>query len=94
MDQHFEYYDFGKNHAPRKVIKSGYKKEVKSATNVSMAALLNTGNLKIHLKTHSGEKSIVCNQCDCQFYAFTHSAVEKSQVNVASVTLHRLMQTP
>ena len=29
MDQHFEYYDFGKNHAPRKVIKSGYKKEVK-----------------------------------------------------------------
>ena len=46
-----------------------------------MAALLNTGNLKIHLKTHSGEKSIVCNQCDCQFYAFsedTQCSGEKS----------------
>ena len=48
---------------------------------MSMAALLNTGNLKIHLKTHSGEKSNVCNQCDCQFYAFsedTQCSGEKS----------------
>ena len=49
-------------------------------------------HLKIHMKTHSGEKSNKCNQCDFAFSEWKHR-VEKSKTEASSVTLHSLGQT-
>ena len=39
------------------------------------------GNLKMHVKTHSGEKSKKCNQCD---YAFTHASSLRAHLKTHS----------
>ena len=56
------------------------------------------GDLRNHLKIHSGEKSNKCNQCD---YAFSRQEIwghiwkrtlEKSQINATNATMHLLRQ--
>ena len=61
-------------------------------------ASFHAGNLRKHLKTHSGERSNKCNQCDYASYEacdlrkhfLTHSG--KSQTNAISATMHALIQ--
>ena len=58
------------------------------------ATIINSGDLRRHLKAHSGERSNKCNQCD---FAFIQAGnlrphlklrVERSQTNATDVTLH------
>ena len=65
MEQTFENFDLGLKDAHVKIVK-------KKTNNVVMSKKCNKcdyisshgGNLRVHLRTHSGEKSNKCNQCD------------------------------
>ena len=58
-------YDFGLNDANERMRKkkNGNVSQLKKCNQCGYASS-RTGNLRIHLKMHSGEKSHKCNQCD------------------------------
>ena len=65
MDQNLETYDFGLKDANVEILKKITDNVIKShKCNQCEYASSHAGNLRQHLKTHSGEKSNKCNQCD------------------------------
>ena len=71
MEQNLENYDLGLNNANVKILKKNTYSVIKSyKCNQCGFASSYAGNLRRHLKTHSGEKQNKCNQCD---FASSHA---------------------
>ena len=65
MELNLENRDFGLKDANVKILKKNTENVIKShRCNQCGYASSHAGNLRTHLKTHSGEKSNKCNQCD------------------------------
>ena len=65
IEQNLKNYDFGLKDANVKILKKNPDNIIKShKCNQCDYASSRAGNLRTHLKTHSGEKSNKCNQCD------------------------------
>ena len=62
MEETLENYDFGLKNA--NAMKTTDNVLESNKCNQCDYASSQAGNLRIHLKTHSGEKSNICNQCD------------------------------
>ena len=90
-----ENYAFGFKDKNMKTLKKTTENVIKSnKCNHCEYASSNTGNLRTHLKTHSGEKSNICNQCDySSSYAHhlrthlkTHSGEKPNKCNQCDFT--------
>ena len=99
LEQNLENYDHGLKDAKVKILKKNYDRFKKShECNQCDFASSQAGNLRTHLKIHSGEKSNRCNQCDyASSYAShlrthlkTHSG--ENQTNSTNVTKPLLRQ--
>ena len=64
MDQNLEQRDFGESAANQGSMRETEGREKSNKCNQCDYASLQAGDLRRHLKTHSGEKSNKCNQCD------------------------------
>ena len=65
MEQPLENFDFSLKDANVKILKKRTDNAIKSnKCNQCDYASSQAGNLRSHLKTHSGEKSNKCNQCN------------------------------
>ena len=99
MEEKLQNHNFGSKDAIFKILKKTTENVIRpNKCNQCDYASFQTGNLKKHLKTHSGEKSNKCNQCDFASYEKgnlrTHlkKTLEKSHINATSVTMHALTQ--
>ena len=99
MEQTLKNYEFGLKDANGKILQKKTDNVIKShKCNQCEYASTHAGNLRQHLKTHSGEKLNKCNQCDfatsqaghLRQHLKTHSE-EKKQTNVTNVILHPLI---
>ena len=70
MEQNIDNYDFGLKDANVKILK-------KDKCNQCDYTASQAGNLKRHLKAHSGEKSNKCNQCN---FASSYASVLKEHL--------------
>ena len=95
MEKNLDNYDFGLKDANVKILKKTIDNVTKTnKCNQCDFAFSQTGDLRRHFKTHSGEKPNKCNQCDytssqesaLRTHLKMHSG-EKS-ANATSVTLH------
>ena len=64
MDQNFEPRDYSKSTANQVSMRETEGREKSNKCNQCAYASYHAGDLRKHLKTHSGEKSDKCNQCD------------------------------
>ena len=102
MEQTLENYYLGLRDANVKILGENTDNVINSnKCNQCEKAYSNAGNLRRHLKTHSGEKSSRCNQCNyASFYAGDlrkhlkiHSGEKsKSQTSAINATLHVFRQ--
>ena len=96
MDQDLTDNDFSEDVPFRNTNNEGVKSNKCNQCNFASSQL---GDLRKHMKIHSGEKSNKCNQCDyvssqadnLRRHLRTHT-VEKSQTNATNVTMPLLMQ--
>merc|ERR1712001_282886 len=64
MDQNFEPRDFSKSTANQVSMRETEGREKSNKCNQCAYASYHAGDLRKHLKIHSGEKTNKCNQCD------------------------------
>ena len=64
MDQNLEQRELGKNRANGIPMRETGGREKSNKCNQCDSTFSQAGNLRTHLKTHSGEKSNKCNLCD------------------------------
>ena len=82
MEKNSENFDFGLKDANVKILKKNTENVIKShRCNQCGYASSHAGDLRTHLKTHSGEKANKCNQCD---YASLHASHLKRHLKTHS----------
>ena len=98
MDQNFEPKDYSKSTANQVSMRVTEGREKSSKCNQCAYASYHAGDLRKHLKIHSGEKTNKCNQCDyacsepsaLRSHLKTHSG--ENQKNATNATMHPLME--
>ena len=99
MDQKLEQQDIDENRANEIQMRGTDGRKKSNKCNQCDYASSYAGNLKTHLKTHSGEKSNKCNQCD--FASSYASALRRhikahnraKQTNATNLNMHPFKQT-
>ena len=70
---------------PRSLVRHTQRREIKQMQPLWLC--IPWGDVKRHLKTHNGEKSNKCRQCDFSCTDIWKDTVEKSRTNATNVTL-------